>query len=380
MKHSLPLAILLTAFLCFPASPSQAEFTALPYRRITPFMTTQLKKLPGRKCPTYVLNAKSGLANSLLPKTTLCLDTTDLGKKLLKSFVAIDFPLDGRAKLGSPFVPVAEPQQGDMQTSFFTIMHYPAISHYNISDLDSAASFWITLMDSSGEPASSRTTRTRGSDDEPFIEGDYWNIQRGTYYLRFETDNVTTQPAYQLTPGFLEPYEGYPITASDMKDAGVKLVRCPRTIIDLRTGHLVYLKRGYICSKSSTETISDAGFTIAPYSLANGLFLAQNVDACGQGDGAPLPFRVTTPTVLSYETSDPSEEDEKTGTGRGTTIFTLVDLASGKSKPIAQIRGTAQNNAFYLNVPGEYYIKINTSPYNADTWGDISWSVQVEGS
>jgi hypothetical protein len=375
-------SLLIAGITLVAAFNAQAEkkFVPLCSKALPAMKVKALKSLPWvMRCPRFIMNPQSGLANSVLPKTTVCLSSTDVGS-LKKDLKQIDFPLDGTAQEGDPFITINEPVQGDLNTSPFVIKHYPTIINFSMSDLDSAAGFKMRLNSLDKDKYLPSTSRHHGSDEEPSIDGNFWYAARGNYFFRVETDNKNAQPTYFVESGFMEPYEGYPVDTSDLKSYGIKTRRCPRTVIDLRSSHKITLSSSYICSNNTADEIQEAGFTLAPYSLANGQFITTGIDEDGAGDGGLLPFRVIDPVVFTYEITDPTEDTSTGYAGGGDVKIELVDLASGAVDELADTTGSLSNRSFYISKQGEFYLRIKTSPKNPTVNGDIYWYVSVQGT
>ena len=335
------------------------------------------------RCPNAVVNLNSGLATSLLSGWTVCLESTAalknaVAKKKLKALgPPVDFPLKGNAILGTPFTAMYD-QEGDLTTDDFVVGHYPAIAHYTITHFDGKATFNISYYSRQTHKYFNGFERVHGlnltAEDE--LSGDAWLVGRGSYFIRIDTNNRTSQPLFSITSSFMDPYEGSALSSGDVKDAGIKLTKCPKYLLDLRKGRIAQPGRGYSCTKSSIASLEDAGFTNAPYSLAVGMFMATGIDASGAGDAKLLPFRVAkTPTQLVYSVNDPSEKQV------GTTKFRLFDLATDTYvEKIAEVTGSIAGTTYNLNFAGEYMVEILTTPSQPEKYGDLEWSVSVNGS
>lgn len=340
--------------------------------------SARLKRLGLRvvSCPHFIAYGKTGLATSVLSNTSLCIKSTNV-KKLKNKVSSAKLVIDGSQSSGAAFSPIVN-SEGDVQTQPFRVSNYPAIISYQVSEANTRARFQITVMNAATGREVFRLLRLGGGTSQ-VIEGDIAFNNSGTYYLKINGYGTSAsrkatqelQPNYSVSMNFLESYTSYPVSRGDMRMAGMKSTTCPAYIIDTTSNKMYRVGSRFICSRSALARVLDAGFIHAPLNLGLTMFLARNPSNEGIGTQTGLPFRILRSTPLDYSVDDPSE-------GSGSTDIYLNNLVTSKTAAhLVSVTGNIQGTTTYINVPGDYFLRITTSPHSQATLGDIEWKYEL---
>jgi hypothetical protein len=318
-------------------------------------------------CPRYVANTRTGLFSGINQAQTLCVGpaSRDQLKKAVGGIKFKRFPLDGRFDMGSAFSEVIE-QEGDVQTNPCRIGNYPAIVHFQmLNDPSYKVSSTVGVRNFADNKTLYNFEHGRGNQDVESAVN-----QQGDYYFKvnaYPDPKEPTQPLFQMTMEFMEPYEGYPVTAADMKDARMKPLACPSYLLDLNFGKVYPLAKNYVCTRRFDPI--DAGFTPAPFNLGSGLFMSIDPDIDSYGDWTSLPFRISGPTPITYTVDDPAD-------GKGEFNLYLMDLATGRRvTQLVNVRGSIANTTTFINTPGDYYFYARSDSYEPQENGDIQFTI-----
>ena len=323
------------------------------------------------KCPQFIAKQSSGLFTSINTANTICINGagSKKGQKLLKANKKVPFIYDGKLR-GNGFLDV-KGEEGDVNTDPFTEVNYAVAIHFRLANALYSASYKLSILD--GENGKTLTTALRGK--VPAFGWLDW-IGAGKFFFKINAlpDKEANQPVFDVNMEFMDQYEGFPVSKSEIKNAGLKLVPCPALLHDFN-GKKLYSTKGFICSNQ--DKFEDAGFTAAPINLTTGLFLAQEVSSdIADGAGQGFPFRVLRPTILTYQVDDPAVADGK----KGSVDFYLYNLSTGRETLLAEVEGSIASTQTFINLPGDYAVIVKTHPTDLIKYGEIGWEIEVQGS
>jgi hypothetical protein len=355
-----------TLSLCILATSFISQVEAAP--RITP---ASLKKAGVKlvACPKFVGHLRGGLFTGITPRTSLCGSGFEKAKPLKKVLKKRTLPLHNGGAVGSAFTEIID-QQGDVQTEPFEVKNYPAIIRYEVRDGGDSSSFKIAVMNANTGKQELLLVRAKGQEVAGEIS---WNTP-GRFYFRISASGGGrdgAQPVFSVNMDFMPPIEGFSVTERDLKEASIKTSACPKAILDAASGGMVSLGQGFVCTKSD---LSDAGMTAAPFSVGTGLFMGTEIQLEGSGEATSVPFRISTPTAISYSVSDPSEG------GKGSLKAYLIELKSGKRTEIISVKGSIDGATTSINIPGEYFLLVKPTSANVARSGELSYSLSLQGA
>lgn len=324
-------------------------------------------------CPKQFGLLRSGLYDTTVPRHSLCANGPSLKsyKKLTKYITNKSLLLSGKINSGFAFEPIFN-QEGDVQTGIFQIVNMPAKIYWEVTNSDFKAQVLISVYDAETGKKKFQKVAVRGEGSSHFafnFPGSYFVRAQGYGHAPKGEDGEEIQPMFSVSMEFMQPYENGPLTKADIKDSEVKTNACPGQLLDLDSGSLYKLK-GLTCTKR--DTLEDAYFLHAPFNLARQVFMATEIFESEEGDYVSYPFRIVKPSLLRYSVQDP------TG-GKGSTTIEMVDMATGKAvyTIVKGVKGTIQGSVTSLNIPGDYYFFVDTSPSDPAENGDISWSLEI---
>jgi hypothetical protein len=177
------------------------------------------------------------------------------------------------------------------------------------------------------------------------------------------------QPTFDISVEFVVPEVTGKIASSEFKAAEVAVTACPTQIIDA-DGFKSYIPtKDVLCSAKNPEA---AGVAAGAINTKHNIFVRSELSEAADGGYVSLPFRIKKPTPFVYSIADPTDF-------RGGTTMYLVNLTTNVRIPFVRVRGSIAETTTYINQPGDYYLHIDTSPYQPQKNGDIEWSFSVAG-
>jgi hypothetical protein len=209
--------------------------------------------------------------------------------------------------------------------------------------------------------------RVRGRGDGSFA----WNYP-GRYYLKMQAlpdAEAEVQPTFDISVDFVAPEAIGKISAADFKSGGVTLGACPSLIIDADGAKSYTPPKDVVCSSKDPEP---AGVAAGAVNTKHNMFVRSELSESATGGYVSLPFRINKPTPFVYSVIDPSEF-------RGATTMYLINLSTNERTPLVRVRGSIAETTTYINQSGDYYLYIDTDPYQPEKKGDIDWSFSVVG-
>lgn len=329
-------------------------------------------------CPKYMVGLNTGRLTPFLPTASaehlFCIRSGNVGaaysKKPEKAPKFAPMILNGKYDRGTPFPPI-EDQEGDVQTEPFTVANAPAIIRYSVSDASLGTEFTIKLLEASTGRVLETLYRVKGERDGHFA----WNYP-GKYYLRLQAKpdsgekdpDFQGQPKFSVSVEFSVPEPGEAVTAAELREVGVKTVPCPTQLFDSLSRTLFKIPaKGIACARKGTE---EAEFVPAPINTTHNLFLKGGLEVEDSGDYVSLPVRVLGPTPFTYSVDDPTSVS-------GKLRINLINLTTGRSYNLVSVTGSISSTTTSINIPGDYFFFVKTSPRRPAEHGDISWSFSI---
>ena len=167
-------------------------------------------------CPKFIAKLSTGLYTSLNPADVLCSRGAS-GKKAgqaLKKYSKGTFNLDGKLK-GSGFLDVIG-QQGDVNTDPFQEINYPVAIFFDMTNADYDATYRFNIIDADTDKSVDEVLKGH----VPAAGWVDW-VGSGRFYFKTNAlpDKNGDQPVFNVNMQFMDQYEGFPASKSDLSDS-----------------------------------------------------------------------------------------------------------------------------------------------------------------